>query len=79
MYVAAIRAGRALFFAATLVALGFGAHAASASTTDSAGQITCPWKTVNAAQCVVTCETRGQYYYQWYPATQKCCCSPIAP
>ena len=71
-----IRAGRALFFAATVAALGFGAHSASAATE---GQITCPVKTATAAQCPGSCEVRGLYYYQWYPATQNCCCSPIAP
>lgn len=77
MYSRAIRAGRALFFAATLAALGFGARAASASTSAAEGQITCPYKTATAAQCPGTCELRGLYYYRWYPATQLCCCSPV--
>ena len=64
MHSNAIRAGRALFFAATGAA---------------DGQITCPVKTATAAQCPGSCQVRGLYYYQWYPATQNCCCSPIAP
>ncbi len=75
----AIRAGRVLFFAAALVALGFGAHAASASTGAAGDQITCTFKTSSAPKCVTSCESRGLYYYQWYPATQNCCCSSIAP
>jgi hypothetical protein len=76
----AIRAGRVLFSAATLVALGFGAHTASASM-GAAGDrtITCTFKTSSAPKCVTSCESRGLYYYQWYPATQNCCCSSIAP
>jgi hypothetical protein len=75
----AIRAGRVLFFAATLAALAFGANAASASTGAAGETITCTFKTSSAPGCVTSCEIRGLYYYQWYPATQNCCCSSIAP
>ena len=74
------RARGALFAAAVMTALGFGAHAALADAPGTGGRtITCTWKTSTQAGCYNTCATRGTYYYMWYPSTQQCCCSTIAP